>query len=152
MPQQLDEAIGYSSRWLDLIKSPGVSEAQGKQIIDESLYNFAEHFNRGWLEYRKSVTEAGDWAATEWTGSGAIFRDVLGREYIDCLGGYGMMDLGWSHPEVIEAVRCQLDRTPMPSQELIDPLRGVLARLMAQIKPGDIKYSFFCASVTEAIE
>ncbi len=40
----------------------------------------------------------------------------------------------------------------MPSQELIDPLRGVLARLMAQITPGDIKYSFFCASGTEAVE
>jgi len=23
-------------------------------IIEESKYNFAEHFNRGWLEYRKS--------------------------------------------------------------------------------------------------
>jgi putrescine aminotransferase len=43
-------------------------------------------------------------------------------------------------------------RTPMPSQELIDPLRGVLAHLMADITPGDIKYSFFCASGTEAIE
>ena len=118
----------------------------------ESKYNFAEHFNKGWLDYRKSVTEAGDWAAVEWTGSGAIFRDVLGREYIDCLGGYGMMDLGWSHPEVVETVRAQLGRTPMPSQELIDPLRGVLARLMAQITPGDIKYSLFCASGTEAIE
>jgi putrescine aminotransferase len=116
------------------------------------LYNFAEHFNKGWLEYRKSVTEAGDWAATEWTGNGAIFRDVLGREYIDCLGGYGLFDLGWAHPEVVEAVRNQLNRTPMPSQELIDPLRGVLARLMAQITPGDIKYSFFCASGTEAVE
>ena len=40
----------------------------------------------------------------------------------------------------------------MPSQELIDPLRGVLARLMAEITPGDIKYSFFCASGTESIE
>ena len=40
----------------------------------------------------------------------------------------------------------------MPSQELIDPLRGVLARLMAQITPGDIKYSFFAASGTECIE
>ena len=50
------------------------------------------------------------------------------------------------------AVRAQLRRTPMPSQELIDPLRGVLARLMADITPGDIKYSFFCASGTEAIE
>jgi putrescine aminotransferase len=152
MPQSLEEAVAYSDRWLGIIKKPAVTETEGKAIIDESLYNFAEHFNRGWLEYRKAVTEAGDWAATEWTGSGAIFRDVLGREYIDCLGGYGMMDLGWSHPEVIEAVRCQLNRTPMPSQELIDPLRGVLARLMAQITPGDIQYSFFCASGTESIE
>jgi putrescine aminotransferase len=63
-----------------------------------------------------------------------------------------MMDLGWAHPEVIDNVRAQLNRTPMPSQELIDPLRGVLARLLAMITPGDIKYSFFAASGTEAIE
>jgi putrescine aminotransferase len=35
---------------------------------------------------------------------------------------------------------------------LIDPLRGVLARLMALITPGDIKYSFFAASGTESVE
>ncbi len=152
MPQSLTDAIAYSQRWLGIIQQSEVSEAEGKQIIEESKNNFAEHFNKGWLEYRKSVTEAGDWAAAEWTGSGAIFRDVLGREYIDCLGGYGMMNHGWSHPDVVAAVRAQLGRTPMPSQELIDPLRGVLAKLMAQITPGDIKYSFFAASGTEAIE
>src|SRR3972149_6172512 len=63
-----------------------------------------------------------------------------------------MMNLGWGHPEVVNAVKAQRQRTPMPSQELIDPLRGVLARLMAQITPGDLKYSFFAASGTEAIE
>ncbi len=152
MSQSLDHALSYSSQWLGIIEKSSVPEEEGKWIIEESKYNFAEHFNKGWLDYRKSVTEAGGWAATEWTGSGAIFRDVLGREYIDCLGGYGMMDLGWSHPDVVAAVRAQLARTPMPSQELIDPLRGVLARLMADITPGDIKYSFFCASGTESIE
>ncbi len=152
MPQNLQDALSYSSRWLELIEKPEVSEIEGKQIIEESVKNFSEYFNKGWLEYRKSVTEAGDWACVEWTGRGAIFRDVLGREYIDCLGGYGMMDHGWSHPDVVKAVAAQLRRTPMPSQELIDPLRGVLARLMANITPGDIKYSFFCASGTEAVE
>jgi putrescine aminotransferase len=152
MPQSLNEAISYSQRWLEIIKKTSVTEAEGKQIIDESLFNFAEHFNKNWLEYRKSVTEAGDWASVEWSGAGAVFRDVLGREYIDCLGGYGMMDHGWSHPDVIEAVKAQLARSPMPSQELIDPLRGALGRLMAQITPGDIKYSFFAASGTESIE
>jgi len=148
----LDEALSYSKRWIDIIHMPSVPEDEGKRIIEESKKNFAEHFNKGWLEYRKSVTEAGDWAATEWTGSGATFRDILGREFIDCLGGYGMLDLGWAHPDVVDNVRAQLGRTPMPSQELIDPLRGVLARLMALITPGDIKYSFFAASGTEAIE
>lgn len=152
MPQTLDDALGYSQHWLEIIHKAEVSEADGKQMIAESQHNFAEHFNRGWLEYRKSVTEAGDWAATEWTGSGAVFRDVLGREYLDCLGGFGMMNLGWGHPDVVAAVSAQVKRSPMPSQELIDPLRGVLARLMAQITPGDLKYSFFAASGTEAIE
>jgi putrescine aminotransferase len=153
MSQKLNEALAYSNRWLDIVHEPSVSDEEAKKIIEESKYNFAEYFNKGWLDYRKSVTEAGDWAATEWTGSGAIFKDILGREYIDCLGGYGMMDHGWGHPDVVAAVRDQLIyRTPMPSQELIDPLRGVLARLMALITPGDIKYSFFCASGTESIE
>ena len=152
MPQHMQDAIDYSRRWIDLIHKPQVTEQEAKSIIEESRVNFAEHFNRGWLEYRKSVTEAGDWAALEWGGRGAVFKDILGREYIDCLGGYGLFDLGWSHPEVIDTVRAQLGRTPMPSQELIDPLRGVLAHLMAAITPGKIKYSFFCASGTEAVE
>jgi putrescine aminotransferase len=153
MPQSLNEALNYSSHWIDILHKPSLSEEEGKAIIEESKANFANYFNKGWLEYRKSVTEAGDWAATEWSGSGALFHDVLGREYIDCLGGYGLLALGWSHPDVVEAVRAQLTlRTPMPSQELIDPLRGVLARLMADITPGDIRYSFFCASGTEAME
>jgi putrescine aminotransferase len=152
MSQTLNEALAYSQRWMEIIHKSKVTEVEGKQIIEESKHNFTEYFNKGWLEYRKSVTEAGDWAATEWTGEGAIFRDVLGREYIDCLGGYGMMNHGWGHPDVVAAVTAQLKRTPMPSQELIDPLRGVLARLMAQITPGDLKYSFFAASGTESIE
>ena len=152
MSQHLEKAIEYSGRWIDLIHKPQVDETEAKAIIEESKRNFAEHFNRGWLDYRKSVTEAGDWAAVEWIGRGAVFTDILGREYIDCLGGFGLLDLGWSHPEVVDTVRAQLGRTPMPSQELIDPLRGVLAHLMAAITPGDIKYSFFCASGTEAIE
>jgi putrescine aminotransferase len=152
MPQTLEEAAVYAGKWVGIIQKEAVTVQEAKAIIEESKTNFAEYFNRGWLDYRKSVAEAGDWAVTEWTGNGAIFKDILGREFIDCLGGYGMMDLGWGHPEVIAAVRAQLGRTPMPSQELIDPLRGVLAHLMAQITPGDLKYSFFAASGTEAIE
>ena len=148
-----DNALSYSNQWLDIIKQGNFpEEAQAKWIINESKNNFAEHFNRNWLEYRKSVTEAGDWASVEWSGMGASFTDVMGRKFIDWLGGFGMFDLGWCHPDVVEAVTAQVKRSPMPSQELIDPLRGVLAKLMAEITPGDLKYSWFAASGTEAIE
>jgi putrescine aminotransferase len=153
MVNDYSDALAYSNQWIDIIKQDRPpEEQQARWIIDESKRNFAEHFNRGWLEYRKSVTEAGDWAAVEWTGNGSTFTDVLGREYLDCLGGFGMMDLGWSHPDVVETVRAQLKRTPMPSQELIDPLRGVLARLLSTITPGNLKYSWFAGSGTESVE
>src|SRR4030042_6423093 len=152
MDKKYDGALAFAQRWIEIIHKSEVNEEEAKAIIEESKYNFAEHFNRGWLDYRKSITEVGDWASVEWTGSGAIFRDVLGREYIERLGGYGMMDLGWGHPEVIDNVKAQLIRSPMPSQELIDPLRGVLARFLSMITPGEIKYSFFAASGTEAVE
>ncbi len=153
MPQNLDSAQSYSKKWLEIIEKPErPPEELGKWIIEESMKNFADYFNKGWLDYRKSVTQAGQWAATEWTGRGATFEDVLGRKYIDFLGGFGMMDLGWSHPEVVAAVQAQLLRTPMPSQELIDPLRGVLARILADITPGDLNTSWFAASGTESIE
>lgn len=153
MSQNLQAAQEYAQKWLDIIKNPErPPEEMGKWIISESMHNFAEHFNKGWLDYRKSVTQAGQWAATEWTGRGATFEDVLGRKFIDFLGGFGMFDLGWSHPEVVAAVQAQLQRTPMPSQELIDPLRGVLARVLAEITPGDLKYAWFAASGTESIE
>lgn len=152
MATSYQEAEDYANRWLNIIEQPSVPEELGKWIIEESIHNFGEHFNKGWLDYRKSVTEAGDWAVTEWTGKGAVFQDVLGREYIDCLGGYGLLDLGWGHPEVVAAVKAQLERTPMPTQEMIDPLRGALARLLAMVLPAPIQYSFFCASGTEANE
>lgn len=51
--------LDYTHKWLEIIKekqTPTVAEADW--IADESLHNFREHFNAGWLEYRKSVTLA----------------------------------------------------------------------------------------------
>ena len=80
MPQDIEDAVAYSKKWLEILQKTEVSVEEAKSIIEESKNNFAEYFNRGWLDYRKSVTEAGDWAAVEWTGAGAVFTDLLGRE------------------------------------------------------------------------
>ena len=36
MDKSLDQALAYSNRWLDLIKTPVVNEEEGKEIIAES--------------------------------------------------------------------------------------------------------------------
>ena len=146
------DALTTARQYLDIIHADSLSQDQAQALARLTVDNFANHFNSGFLQYRKSVTEGGDFAAVEWSGRGATFTDVLGRTYIDCLGGYGLLSLGWSHQKVVDAVKAQLDRAPMPTQELLDWPRGMLADLLAKITPGDIQYAFFVSSGTEAVE
>src|SRR6266480_4101931 len=146
------KALNDSQRYLDIVQKQELGKNEAERLVEITVSNFAKYYNSGFIEYRKSVAEAGDFAAVEWTGRGATFRDVTGREYIDCLGGFGVFNLGWAHPKVVGAVQAQLEKSPLPTQELLDPLRGMLAHLMAEITPGDIQYSFFVGSGTEAVE
>jgi putrescine aminotransferase len=148
----LRQALNDSQQYLNVVHKPTLSKSEAEWLVETTVSNFARYYNSGFIEYRKSVAEAGDFAAVEWTGRGATFRDVLGREYIDCLGGFGLFNLGWAHPKVVGAVQAQLAKSPLPTQELLDPLRGMLAHLLAEITPGDIQYSFFVSSGTEAVE
>jgi hypothetical protein len=93
-----------------------------------------------------------DFALTGWFGEGSIIREVLGREYIDMLGGYGLYSPGIRHPKIVAAVKAQLDRSPQYSQEMLDPLRAHLGKVIARLTPGEIQYGFFANSGTEALE
>jgi putrescine aminotransferase len=148
----LFKALQDSQRYLDIIRKPQLGKSEAEWLVETTVENFARYYNSGFIEYRKSVAEADDFAAVEWTGHGATFKDVSGREYIDCLGGFGLFNLGWAHPKVVSAVQAQLEKSPLPTQELLDPLRGMLAHLLSEITPGNIQYSFFVGSGTEAVE
>ncbi|MEW6448406.1 MAG: aminotransferase class III-fold pyridoxal phosphate-dependent enzyme [Bacillota bacterium] len=87
----------------------------------------------------------------EWENSGAVLKDVHGKEYIDC-GGYGVFFHGHRHPRVVAAVKAQLDLFPLSNRLLPQKPVVDLARLLAQITPGNLQYSFFCNSGTEAVE
>ena len=60
--------------------------------------------------------------------------------------------VGHRHPKVVKAVRDQLERQALHSQELLDPLRGYLAKILADLAPGNLKYAFFTNSGTESVE
>ncbi len=50
---------------------------------------------------------------------GATLTDVDGREYIDFVGGIGVMNVGHSHPRVVQAVKEQVERLSHPSIQVV---------------------------------
>ncbi|MFZ4482375.1 MAG: putrescine aminotransferase [Chthoniobacterales bacterium] len=149
-----DYALSEARWMLNLVKTPTseISLEARQNISEQTVDNFANHINAGFLEHRKSATLGGEFAFTEWEGQGSLIRDALGREFIDMLGGFGLYSYGLRHPKIVEAVRAQLDRSPQYSQEMLDPLRAQLGRVLAHLTPGDIQKGFFANSGTEAIE
>ncbi|MHC1718797.1 MAG: aspartate aminotransferase family protein [Acidaminococcaceae bacterium] len=91
-------------------------------------------------------------ASVETKAEGWIITDSDGREFIDCLGGYGMFCLGHRHPKVVEAVKGALDSIPMCGEILFNRPMADLAERLAEITPGNLQYSFFVNSGTEAVE
>ncbi len=148
-----DQVLGHTRRYLDLIAGREMLSTPEKQaFIAETVESYEKYYNRGFITYRKSVTEAGQFAALEWSGEGSTLHDLLGREYIDCLGGYGIFSAGVNHPKVVKAVTDQIQRMALNSQELLEPWRAALARVLAEITPGDLQNSFFINNGTDAIE
>lgn len=88
----------------------------------------------------------------EETAEGVTITDLDGNTYIDCLGGYGVFSLGHRNQRVVAAVKAQLDKMPLASKTFLNkPLADAAAKLAA-ITPGELNYTFFCNSGTEAVE
>ena len=145
-----DEALRESRKALDLMARSVLTATEQQAVVDDCVTNFDRYVNPGILEYRKSVSS--DYTSVEWRDEGSVFYDIHGKEFIDCLGGFGIYMLGHRHPTVVKAVRHQLEHQALHSQELLDPMRGYLSHLLAMVTPGDLRYSFFCNSGTEANE
>lgn len=88
----------------------------------------------------------------EYKSRGIYITDIKGRKFIDCLGGYGVFNVGHSHPKVLQAVREQLRKIPLSSKILLNKPLADLSEILAEITPGDLQYSFFANSGTEAVE
>ncbi len=120
---------------------------QPEAFTDEIATLTERHLNPG---LAKVLRFAG--LGVEWYAEGCYIWDAQGRRFLDCLGGYGMFALGHRHPKVIEAVKRQLDRMPMPGKIMFNAPQAQLAARLAELLPGDLQYSFFCNSGAEAVE
>ncbi len=130
------------------IRKKGLTEEQKLEITEQTMKWLHDHVNPALTKWRKS----GDTRNIEWDGETIYLRDIMGRQFIDCLGGYGVFNCGHMHPKIIQAAKDQLDYMGISSQELLNPDQARLAKLLSDVMPGDLQYTFFSNSGTEAIE
>jgi hypothetical protein len=87
------------------------------------------------------------------SGEGILIRDDTGKDYIDASGGAAVSCLGHSHPDVIAAMRAQLDHleyahtsffTTQAAEELADDLTAHA--------PQGLGHVFYVSGGSEAIE
>jgi putrescine aminotransferase len=83
---------------------------------------------------------------------GACVWDRAGRRFVDCVAGYGNLNLGHNHPRVIEAVVEEL-RSPRPfNLPFLSGAQARLSEMLAQVTPGDLECSFIVNSGSEAVD
>ncbi len=84
------------------------------------------------------------------SGDGCIVRDIDGREYIDCVAGIAVNNVGHSHPKLVEAIKKQAEKLIHVSNLYYTAPQAELAEKLVKIT--DMSRVFFCNSGTEAVE
>jgi acetylornithine/LysW-gamma-L-lysine aminotransferase len=85
-------------------------------------------------------------------GEGARLWDADGREYIDCIGGHGVANVGHANPAVVRAVTEQVQRLTVCPNNFCNDQRARLLAELVRIAPPGIERAFLCNSGAEAVE
>ncbi|MBU9936910.1 MAG: aspartate aminotransferase family protein, partial [Ferruginibacter sp.] len=85
---------------------------------------------------------------------GCKLVDVYGKEYIDLIGGISVCNVGHRHPNVINAIKKQLDDYLhiMVYGELVQSPQVQYAKMLTDHLPASLNSVFFTASGSEATE
>jgi putrescine aminotransferase len=83
---------------------------------------------------------------------GARIYDRDGRMYIDCVAGYGNLNLGHNHSRVINAVIEELSSPRPYNLPFLSQPQARLAEMLAQVTPGDLECSLIVNSGSEAVD
>ena len=83
---------------------------------------------------------------------GRHFGAYDGTRYLDFAAQRVHVSIGHQHPKVVAAIKEQADRLCTIGPPMAVDVRSELARLMAEVTPGDLRYSFFTNGGAEANE
>jgi 4-aminobutyrate aminotransferase len=84
------------------------------------------------------------------TCDGIYIEDTQGRRYMD-FHGNNVHQVGFANPDVINAIKSQLDELSFCTRRYTNQVAVDLAKKLANIAPGSLNKSLFCPGGAEAI-
>ena len=85
-------------------------------------------------------------------GLGAHVWDVNGKEYIDCMGGYGVALVGHRNKRVVDAIKTQLDKIITVHSSLYNKTREEFLENLIKIAPSKLSQVHLNNSGAESVE
>jgi acetylornithine/LysW-gamma-L-lysine aminotransferase len=85
-------------------------------------------------------------------GKGAHVWDVDGKEYIDCMGGYGVALVGHQNERVVKAIKEQVDKIITVHSSVYNKTREEFLKLLIQLAPKGLTQVHLNNSGAEAVE
>ena len=85
-------------------------------------------------------------------GKGAKLWDTSGKEYIDCMGGYGVALVGHCNDRIVQAIKNQAEKLIICHMSAYNDTRLEFLRKIISIAPKGLTKIFFSNSGTEAVE
>ena len=85
-------------------------------------------------------------------GKNALLYDEYGNEYIDCISGNGVANIGHANPVITEALTEQSKLLITCPGIFYNDKKAELLEKLISIAPSNLKKAFLCNSGTEAVE
>jgi LysW-gamma-L-lysine/LysW-L-ornithine aminotransferase len=85
-------------------------------------------------------------------GKAATLWDINGKEYVDCMGSYGVALLGHCHPKVVAAIKEQAEQLICCHASLYNDKRSEFLQKLTAITPKGLDKAFLSNSGAESVE
>ena len=85
-------------------------------------------------------------------GKGAYIWDTSGKEYVDCMGGYGVALVGHCNNRIVKAVKDQAEKLIVCHMSAYNDTRLRFLQKLSRLAPEGLNKTFFSNSGAEAVE
>ena len=109
-----------------------MNNSEIERISEETIDKYRKYVNPGMA----AILGFSGFGVPEDSAEGCYITDISGRKFLDCVGGYGAFSLGHRNPDVVAAVKAQLDKEALKSHFFMSTELADACEALASVLPG----------------